>query len=39
MMLLSAGMTVDSLPMTQQIVNHLAENIDAIVSALPINQL
>jgi protoheme IX farnesyltransferase len=39
MMLLSAGMAVDSLPATQQAVAHLAENIDAIVSALPINQL
>ncbi|HEY9818227.1 MAG TPA: heme o synthase [Candidatus Obscuribacterales bacterium] len=39
MMLLSAGMAVDSLPATHAFVGQLTETIDMVVSAVPINQI
>jgi protoheme IX farnesyltransferase len=37
MMLLSAGMAVDSLPATHALVGHLTETLDMVVSAIPMH--
>ncbi|HEY9700762.1 MAG TPA: heme o synthase [Trichocoleus sp.] len=37
MMLLSAGMAIDSLPATQELVSVLTENLNSVVSSIPIH--
>jgi protoheme IX farnesyltransferase len=37
LMLLSAGMAIDSLPITQEITSTIAENLNTVISSLPIH--
>lgn len=39
MMLLSAGIAIDSLPVTHQLMAQLADNLNVVLSAVPMNQL
>lgn len=39
MMLLSAGMAVDSLPITHQLVGNMVEGLDEAINSLPISQI